>query len=146
MSYHEYDILIVEDNYNDAELILRALKKMNLDKRAMLIKDGAETLDFIFSRGKYEGKININTLKVIYLDIKLPKVDGLTILKKLKKEQKASKIPVVMFSSSSETKDVEEALKLGANSYVVKPLKFKEFTQTVQKMSDYWVNINRIIE
>ncbi len=142
--YNPVDILLVEDNPNDAELTIRALKKQNLVNNVFVVEDGVQALDFIFCRGDYsEQKLN-KPPKVIFLDLKLPKLNGLEVLKVLKSDPKTKSIPVVVVSSSKEDPDIKKAYELGANSYVVKPLDFEDFTQAISKVGLYWLLINEI--
>lgn len=142
--YNPVDILLVEDNPNDAELTIRALKKQNLVNNVFVVEDGVQVLDFIFCRGDYsEQKLN-KPPKVIFLDLKLPKLNGLEVLKVLKSDTKTKSIPVVVVSSSKEDPDIKKAYELGANSYVVKPLDFEDFTQAISKVGLYWLLINEI--
>jgi len=133
--------LLVEDNPHDVELTLRALKKHNLANKVQVVKDGAEALDFIFNTGFLDGQTN--RLKVILLDLKLPKVSGLEVLQRLKQEERTRTIPVVVLTSSHEDRDMEECYRLGVNSYVVKPLEFEAFAQTVAEMGFYWLLVNK---
>ena len=122
METNVIDILLIEDNPNDAELTLRALKKNNVANKVHLITDGAEALEFFFAKGKYEGRDVTSTPKVVILDLKLPKVDGLEILKRVKADERLKVMPIVVLTSSKEECDVIESYKLGANSYIVKPV------------------------
>ena len=136
------EILLVEDNPADAELTLRALKKHNLANRVHLVKDGVEALEFIFATGAYAHRKIENGPKVILLDLKLPKVNGLEVLKKVKSDERTKVIPVVVLTSSKEEKDIIESYKLGVNSYIVKPVDFDKFVQAVKDMSLYWLLLN----
>ena len=127
METNVIDILLIEDNPNDAELTLRALKKNNVANKVHLITDGAEALEFFFAKGKYEGRDVTSTPKVVILDLKLPKVDGLEILKRVKADERLKVMPIVVLTSSKEECDVIESYKLGANSYIVKPVDFRPF-------------------
>jgi two-component system response regulator len=137
------DILLVEDNPQDAELTIRALKKHNLANRLFTVEDGAEALDFIFCRGKYATRDNGHSPKVILLDLKLPKVSGLDILRALKQDEKTRAIPVVIVTSSREDPDIKTAYALGANSYVVKPVDFDAFAEAVSSLGLYWLLVNQ---
>ena len=136
------DILIVEDNVNDADLTVRTLKKQNLANKIIVIEDGAEALDFIFCRGIYSERNDLKLPKVIFLDLKLPKVSGLEVLKELKSNIETKKLPVVILTSSKEDPDVKAAYELGANSYVVKPVVFDEFLHAVTNAGLYWLVVN----
>jgi two-component system response regulator len=137
------DILLVEDNPQDAELIIRALKKRNLANQLHLVEDGAEALDFILCRGPY-GERNLDTPpKVILLDLKLPKVSGLEVLRAIKGEERTRSIPVVIVTSSREDPDIQTAYALGANSYVVKPVNFDVFLDAMSQLGLYWLLLNQ---
>ena len=136
------DILIVEDNPHDAELTIRALKKQNLANNIFLVEDGAEALDFIFCRGPYEKRKFSNPPKVIFLDLKLPKVNGLEVLKEIKANPNTKKLPVVVVSSSKEDPDIKTAYELGANSYVVKPVDFDNFVEAMSNTGMFWLLVN----
>jgi two-component system response regulator len=137
------DILLVEDNPQDAELTTRALKKNNLANRLITVEDGAEALDFIFCRGKYATRNNGQSPKVVLLDLKLPKVSGLEVLRALKQDEKTRSIPVVIVTSSREDPDIKTAYALGANSYVVKPVEFDAFAESVSSLGLYWLLVNQ---
>jgi len=138
-----YEILLVEDNPHDAELTIRALKKRNLANSIFTVSDGAEALDFIFCRGVYANKEIPSTLKVVLLDLKLPKISGFEVLKAIKCDEKTRKTPVVMLSSSQEDSDIQTAYDLGANSYVVKPVNFDNFSECVSNLGLYWMMTNQ---
>ncbi|HWY10440.1 MAG TPA: response regulator, partial [Bacteroidia bacterium] len=121
---YEIEILLVEDNMSDAELTIRALKKNNLANKLVHLKDGAEALDFIFAHGQFSERKVENGPKVILLDLKMPKVNGIEVLKKIKADERTKKIPVVVLTSSKEDPDIQECYRLGVNSYVVKPVDF----------------------
>ncbi|HBC87742.1 MAG TPA: two-component system response regulator [Lentisphaeria bacterium] len=137
------EILLVEDNPRDVEMTLRALKKRNLANKVMVVNDGVEALDFIFSKGKYEGRSLANGPKVVLLDLKLPKVSGLEVLKKIKSDESTRIIPVVVLTSSQEEKDLVESYKLGVNSYITKPVDFDKFLDSVGELGLYWLLINK---
>ena len=138
------EILLVEDNPNDVELALRALKKQNLDSKVFVVRDGAEALDFIFASGNYASrKIDVQP-KVVLLDLKLPKVDGIEVLKKVKANERTRNIPIVMLTSSQEERDVAESYRLGVNSYIVKPVDFNHFVHAVGELGIYWNLLNRV--
>ena len=138
----EVDILLVEDNPNDAELTLRALKKHNLTNTLEWVKDGAEALDFLFKRGNYAKRTN-HTPKLVLLDLRLPKLDGLEVLKAIRADPKTEMIPVVIMTSSTEELDIVSSYKLGANSFVSKPVVFDEFLKVVADLGLYWTLINK---
>lgn len=137
------EILLVEDNPTDAELCLRALKKRNLANRVVWVKDGVEALDFIFGTGSYAGRAVENGPKVVLLDLRLPKVDGLEVLRKVKSDERTKTVPVVVLTSSKEDRDVTECYKLGANSFISKPVEFDAFAETVARLGLYWLLVNR---
>jgi len=137
------DILLVEDNPRDAELTIRALKKRNLANRVFVVEDGVEALDFIFCRGKYAGRAMAHPPKVVLLDLKLPKLDGLEVLRAIKADEQACHIPVVIITSSHEDPDIQSAYELGANSYVVKPVNFDTFVEAVSHLGMYWLLVNQ---
>jgi two-component system response regulator len=137
------DILLVEDNPQDAELTIRALKKHNLANRVIVIEDGAAALDFIFARGTYAARDVGHPPKVVLLDLKLPKVNGLEVLRALKQDERTRAIPVVIVTSSREDPDIKTAYALGANSYVVKPVDFDAFAEAVSSLGLYWLLVNQ---
>ena len=136
------EILLVEDNPNDVELALHALKKHNLANRIQVVRDGAEALDFIFARGAFSHR-DINQIpRVVLLDLKLPKVDGLEVLRQVKADPRTRKVPVVVLTSSREERDVVESYSLGVNSYILKPVDFQQFTEAVRTIGLYWLLLN----
>jgi two-component system, response regulator len=137
------DILLVEDNPQDAELTIRSLKKQNLANRLTTVEDGAEALDFVFCRGKYASRNLEHSPKVILLDLKLPKMSGLEVLRALKEDERTRSIPVVIVTSSREDPDIKAAYALGANSYVVKPVDFDAFMDAVSTLGLYWLLVNQ---
>jgi two-component system response regulator len=137
------DILLVEDNPRDAELTIRALKKHNLANLLFTVEDGAEALDFIYCRGKYATRDGGHPPKVVLLDLKLPKVSGLEVLRALKQDEKTRSIPVVVVTSSREDPDIKTANALGANSYVAKPVDFDAFAESVKTLGLYWLLVNQ---
>lgn len=137
------DILLVEDNPNDAELTLHALRKGKLANQIHLVRDGAEALDFLFGTGEYAGRDLNQRPRVVLLDIKLPKVDGLEVLRQIKADERTRSIPVVMLTSSREDRDIVEGYQLGVNSYIVKPVEFEQFTTAVRDLGMYWLLLNR---
>ena len=137
--YSHVEILLVEDNPDDLALARRALRKANLTNRIEVARDGAEALDYIFCEGLHAGRKIEDTLKVILLDVKLPKVDGLEVLKRIKGDPRTRAIPVVVLTSSKEQNDVVESYQLGVNSYIVKPVNFESFVAAVQQMGMYWL-------
>src|SRR5512142_1154858 len=139
----EVEILLVEDNPTDAELAIRALKKSNLANKLVWVKDGAEALDFIFAQGAYAERSMSNGPKVILLDLRLPKVDGMEVLRRVKEDERTRTIPVVVLTSSKEDRDVAESYKLGVNSFISKPVEFDSFAKTVSELGMYWLLVNR---
>ena len=137
------EIILVDDNPNDAELAIRALKKHNMANKMVHLKDGAEALEFIFGKNDSVEALVVQP-KLILLDIKMPKVDGIEVLRKLKSDSRTKKIPVVVMTSSQEGKDMVESYNLGVNAYVVKPLDFHEFANTVKEIGLFWILINKI--
>jgi two-component system response regulator len=137
------DVLLVEDNPQDRELTIRALKQYNLANHLVAVEDGAEALDLIFGRGKYEGRPITHVPRVVLLDLKLPKVNGLEVLRALKQDERTRSIPVVVVTSSNEDPDIKAAYALGANSYVVKPVDFDAFAEAVSKLGLYWLLVNQ---
>ncbi len=135
-------ILLVEDNPRDAELMIRALKKKNLASNLHHVEDGVEALDFLFARGKYAGRDMSDSPKVVILDLKLPRMNGLEVLNMIKNDERTRNIPVVMVTSSAEDPDVMTAYRLGANSYVIKPVRFDSFIEAISKLGMYWLKVN----
>jgi two-component system response regulator len=136
------EILLVEDNPSDVELTLHALKKHHLVNGLHVVHDGAEALDFLFGAGAYAGRTPANP-KVILLDLKLPKIDGLEVLRRLRADPRTTSVPVVILSSSREERDLLETYKVGANSYIVKPVDWAQFTEAVQQIGLYWLLLNQ---
>ncbi len=137
------EILLVEDNPNDAELASRALKKNHITNSLVHVKDGAEALEFIFGTGRYQGRDIHKGPKIILLDLKLPKVDGMEVLKRIKSDERMTTIPVVVLTSSKEENDIVRSYKLGVNSYIVKPVDFDKFTCAVSEVGLYWLLLNQ---
>jgi two-component system, response regulator len=137
------EILLVEDNATDAELCIRALKKRNLTNRIVWAKDGSEALDFLFAEGAFAGRDASVMPKVILLDLRMPKVGGLEVISKLKTTEHLKSIPIVVLTSSREDIDVRESYRLGANSFVSKPVVFEEFAEAVAKLGLYWLIVNK---
>lgn len=140
----EVEILIVEDNLDDAELTIRALKKSHLANHVTHLVDGAEALDFLFGTGVHAGRDILNIPKVILLDLKMPKVNGLEVLTRIKAEPHTRMIPVVILTSSAEDPDVRKSYELGANSYIVKPVEFQDFARVISELGMYWLVINKV--
>ncbi|HZW25949.1 MAG TPA: response regulator [Gallionella sp.] len=138
----DVEILLVEDNRTDAELCTLALKEHNLANKLVWVKDGAEALDFLFATGAYAGRKMENGPKVVLLDLRLPKVDGMEVLQRIKADAHTRRIPVVVLTSSKEDRDVVESYELGVNSYISKPVDFDEFSKVVTNLGMYWLLIN----
>jgi two-component system response regulator len=137
------EILLVEDNKDDEDLTLHALKKYNVTNRIQVVRDGVEALEFIFCTDRYAHRRISDRPKVILLDIKLPLVDGLEVLKKVKQDERTKTIPVVMLTSSREERDLLESYRLGVNSYITKPVDFDQFTEAARTLGMYWLLLNR---
>jgi two-component system response regulator len=142
MSANGVEILLVEDNPNDEMLALYALRGFLVGKHIHVVRDGAEALDFAFCTGAYASRLVVNP-QVILLDKNLPVIDGIDVLRRLRADPRTRLIPIVMLTSSSDARGVEESYRLGANSYVVKPVNFDKYTETAQKLGDYWLLINK---
>ncbi len=142
MKIDAIEILLVEDNDDDAELTIRALKKVNMANKLVHVKDGAEALDLLFGKGAYEGESLPNLPKVILLDIKMPKVSGIEVLRQIKANESTKRIPIVIMTSSKEQQDLINSYDLGVNSYVVKPVEFLGFAKAVSELGLYWLLIN----
>jgi two-component system, response regulator len=140
---NEVEILLVEDNPNDAELALRALKNSNLANKVIRVCDGEEALDYIFARGQFKSRQKLNIPRLILLDLKLPKIDGLELLKIIKNDPLTKLIPVVILTSSNEENDIIESYRLGVNSYIVKPVDFDKFIESVREIGFYWLLLNQ---
>ena len=140
------EILLVEDNPRDAELMIRALKKRNLANRLFHVSDGVEAIDFLLHKGKFSDRINTISPRIIFLDLKLPKIDGLQVLKEIRSNYSTRTIPVVIVTSSKEDPDILKAYELGASSYVVKPVDFESFSDVMSNLGFYWLLINTIVE
>jgi len=139
----DVEILLVEDDPADVEMTLHALKKNNLANNIVVVNDGEQALDFMFGRGAYRGRDVDACPKVILLDLKLPKVDGLEVLRALREDPRTSAIPAVVLTSSQEEMDVVETYRLGVNSYIIKPLDFEKFVATVRELGMYWLVLNQ---
>ena len=137
------DILMVEDNPDDEQLTLRALGKHHLANKIHVVRDGQEALDYIFCKGKYADRSITDHPHVILLDIKLPFIDGIEVLRRIKADERTKTIPVVMLTSSHEERDLVETYRLGVNSYIVKPVDFEQFTESARNLGMYWMLMNR---
>ena len=143
MNAESVDILFVEDNSNDAELAIRELKKHNMANNLVHIEDGEEALEFIFGTGKFSSRDVTRPPKLILLDIQMPKVNGIEVLQKIKSDPRTRTIPVVMLTSSKEDPDIQKSYELGANSYIVKPVNFKGFSDAIRNLGFYWLLLNQ---
>jgi two-component system response regulator len=140
------DILLVEDNPHDAEMTIRALNKVNLANKLLHVKDGVAALDFIFAKGEYAERQIENKPKIVLLDIKMPRVDGIEVLRQIKSNEETRTIPVVIMTSSKEEQDIITSYNLGVNSYVVKPVDFAGFSKAVSELGFYWLITNQSAE
>jgi two-component system response regulator len=143
MSADPIEILLVEDNPNDEELTLYAVKKNNITNHIQVVRDGAEALEYLFCTGSYANRQVNDPPKVVLLDLKLPKVDGLEVLERIKSDERTRAIPVVVLTSSQEERDIVESYQLGVNSYIVKPVDFEQFIEAVRQLGLYWVLLNK---
>jgi two-component system response regulator len=141
MTGEEIEVVLVEDNPNDAELILRALKKHKLANNIVCVEDGAEALEFLFHEGRYADRRS-NVPRVVLLDIKLPKIDGIEVLRQMKADPRTREIPVVVLTSSNQEQDIKAAYELGVNSFITKPINFEEFARVVAELGVYWLMLN----
>lgn len=139
----ELEILLVEDNPNDAELTIRALKKNKLANQLVHVRDGQEALDFLFAEGKYADRQVHERPRVMFLDLKMPKLSGIEVLRIIKSDDRTRRIPVVVLTSSNEDPDLQACYDLGANSYVVKPVEFDAFIKAVSDLGMYWMILNK---
>lgn len=139
---NEVEVLLVEDNPSDAELTVRSLKKRNLANRLFHVKDGAEAVDFLFAQGAFANRRVENGPKVVLLDLKLPKIDGIEVLRRIKSDERTKVIPVVVMTSSREDRDLVDCYNLGVNGYVVKPVEFEDFARAVSELGCYWLLVN----
>ncbi|HHH35878.1 MAG TPA: response regulator [Gammaproteobacteria bacterium] len=138
-------ILLVEDNPDDEALTLRALKRNHIANEVVVTRDGAEALDYLFGEGKFAGRDPAQRPEVILLDLKLPKMDGLEVLKRLRADNRTRRIPVVILTTSSEEQDIAASYDLGANSYIRKPVDFRQFTEAVRQLGLYWLLFNETV-
>jgi CheY-like chemotaxis protein len=143
MTSKQVEIILVEDNPHDAELALRALETYNIANNLIWLKDGVEALDFIFAQGQYSDRSIEDVPKVVLLDLKLPKVNGLEVLEKVKSDIRTKSIPVVVLTSSSEERDIITSYNLGVNSYIVKPVDFDKFINAIREIGFYWLLLNK---
>jgi two-component system, response regulator len=144
--FNQVEVLLVEDNNDEAELATRELKKHNLANDLLRVHDGEEALEYIFCTGRYEGRDIMNPPKVILLDLKMPKVSGIEVLEKVRKDERTRRIPVVVLTSSNEEKDIVDAYELGVNSYIVKPIDFQKFSNSIKEIGYYWLVLNKTVQ
>jgi two-component system response regulator len=137
------DVLLVDDNQADVKLTLKAFRILSSERQVSVVRDGEEALEFLFSTGRYSGKPGASPLKLILLDLKLPKVNGFEVLKAVKADPKTQSIPVVMLTSSNQAQDLRECYRLGANSYIQKPVDYDEFCGAIQEIERYWLLFNQ---
>ena len=142
--YSEIQILLVEDNSSDAEMTINALKTNNLSNKLLHLKDGAAALDYLFAEGSYEGRRVEDTPKVILLDLKMPKVNGMEVLERVKADERTKRIPVVILTSSNEDPDIKKCYGMGANSYIVKPVEYEKFKTAITEVGLYWMITNQL--
>ena len=144
MNPNTVEILLAEDNINDAELTIRGFKKHNMSNHLFHVKDGEEALDFIFATGQYANTRDIlNQPKLVLLDIQMPKVNGIEVLRRLKSDERTKSIPVVILTSSKEDPDIQKCYNYGANSYIVKPVAFEKFVESIRDLGFYWLLLNQ---
>lgn len=146
MADQDVEILLVEDNPRDGDLTIRALKKRNLANKVVWVKDGEEALEYLFARGRYDDRNIKDKPKVVLLDLKMPKVDGLEVLKEIRTHEETKKIPVVILTSSNEEKDIVQSYEYGVNSYIVKPVDFRKFLDSVADVGLYWMLLNKPVQ
>jgi len=146
MKNQDFEILIIEDNAADAEMTIRALKRSKLANSLLHVQDGEEGLDYIFCRGKYASRQIEHFPRVILLDLKMPKVNGIEVLRQVKGDERTKSIPVVMLTSSKEDPDIKTCYKLGVNSYVVKPIVFDAFAKAISELGLYWMIVNEPVK
>lgn len=144
MAQEPVEILLVEDNPDDVELTLHALRKYNIANRVHVARDGAEAMDFLFCQGAHAGRDCAERPRVVLLDLKLPKVDGLEVLRRIKSDPRTQTISVVVLTSSREERDMAESYRLGVNSFIVKPVDFAQFTEAVRNVGLYWMLLNEV--
>lgn len=143
MNEQAVEILYVEDNPHDVEMTLRALRKHNFANRVLHVADGAAALDYLFARGVWSGRNIEDVPRAVFLDLKLPKVDGIEVLRAVKGDPRLCDVPIVIITSSAEERDRVESYRLGVNSYIVKPIVFESFARTIAEVGYYWVAVNR---
>ncbi len=144
MNKETIEIIFIEDNQYDAELAIKALNKNNITKNIIILEDGEKALNYFFCKEEFKNRNIYQNPKLILLDLKLPKIDGLEVLRVIKSDEKTKIIPVVVLTSSKEGKDIIESYKLGVNSYIVKPVDFNKFVETIRQMGVYWLLLNEV--
>jgi two-component system, response regulator len=140
---NQIEILLVEDNSGDSEMTIDALKSNNLANKLLHVRDGAAALDFLFAQGEYEGRDSTAKPRLILLDLKMPKVNGIEVLEKIRSDERTKDIPVVVLTSSKEDPDIKKCYALGVNSYVVKPVEFDDFQKAISDLGLYWMIVNQ---
>jgi two-component system response regulator len=143
MNTNKFDVLLVEDNADDAELTIRALRKNNLTNTVFHVKSGEEALDLLYCQGAYETRCMQNVPRLILLDLKMPRINGIETLRRIKGNERTKVIPTVILTSSKEDRDIMESYKLGANSYFVKPVDFEGFVDAISSLTQYWLELNQ---
>ena len=144
MNHNSVEVLLVEDNVNDAELTIRELKKHHLANNLFHVNDGEEALDFVFATGKYaDVRSAVHRPKLILLDIQMPKINGIEVLQRLKSDDRSKMTPVVMLTSSKEDPDIQKCYSIGVNSYIVKPVNFESFAEAIKNLGFYWLLLNQ---
>ena len=138
------EILLVEDNASDSEMTIHALRKSNLANKLLHLKDGAAALDYIFAEGEYVGREILDKPRVVLLDLKMPRVSGIEVLKRIRSDERTKNIPVVVLTSSKEDPDIQKCYDLGVNSYVVKPVEFEDFQKAISDLGLYWMIVNQL--
>jgi CheY-like chemotaxis protein len=142
--FDDVEILLVEDNRHDAELMMRALKRANFSNKLQWVHDGVEALEFIRGGGAFAGRDTLRLPKLVLLDLKMPRLNGLDVLRQLKSDGATRSIPIVVLTSSNESRDIEESYQLGVNGYVIKPIQFADLTAAVEKIGTYWLLVNEV--
>jgi two-component system response regulator len=141
---NELDILLIEDNPNDVEITLRAFQKHNFVDKVHVVRDGEEALEYLFGTEGAAQKSGCSNTRLILLDLKLPKIDGMEVLQRSKSDPRTKHIPIVVLTASREERDLTDTYNLGVNSYIVKPVDFSQFTETVRQLGLYWIGLNRV--
>jgi two-component system response regulator len=142
--FEQIEILLVEDNMDEAELAIRELTKHNLANKLLHVHDGEEALEFVFGTGRYEGRDILDPPKLILLDLKMPKVGGIEVLKAIRENERTKSIPIVVLTSSNHEKDITSSYDLGVNSYIIKPIDFQQFSKSIKEIGYYWLVLNKV--